>query len=149
MGERVVVLAGGRVLQVGAPRDVYLAPASPAVARQLGQPPINLLQVEKRGDHWCAGDGTRLLSIAEVDATRIGDATRATLGIRPEHVAPVGGRSPAEVAVVEDAGPHRVLLLRFAGGEIHVLVRRDFASVPGGTLHPLLDPRRAILWPAE
>jgi hypothetical protein len=51
--------------------------------------------------------------------------------------------------VVEDAGPHRVLLLRFAGGEIHVLVRRDFASVPGGTLHPLLDPRRAILWPAE
>jgi hypothetical protein len=42
-----------------------------------------------------------------------------------------------------------VLLLRFAGGEIHVIVKRDFAAAPGGTLQPLLDPRRALLWPAE
>jgi ABC-type sugar transport system ATPase subunit len=137
------------VLQVGAPREVYLAPSSPAVARQLGQPPINLLQVERRGDHWRAADGTKLAAVADLDATRIGDATRATLGIRPEHVAPIGGRHDAEVAVVEDAGPHRVLLLRFAGTEIHMLVRRDFGAVPGGTLTPLIDPAHALLWPAE
>ena len=149
MGERVVVLAKGRVLQVGAPREVYLAPSSPAVARQLGQPPINLLPVERRGDHWCAADGTRLLEVAAVDSVRVGDATRAELGIRPEHVAPTGGRYPAEVAVVEDAGPHRILLLRFAGTEIHVVVRRDFAAAPGGTLQPLFDPERALLWPVH
>lgn len=148
MGERVVVLSKGRVLQVGAPGEVYLAPSSPAVARQLGQPPINLLEVERRGDHWCAADGTRLVAIAEVDSKRVGAAERATLGIRPEHVAPLGGRHPAEVAVVEDAGPHRILLLRFAGREIHVVVRRDFAAAPGGTLQPLFDPVHSLLWPS-
>jgi multiple sugar transport system ATP-binding protein len=149
MGERVVVLSKGRVLQVGAPREVYLAPASPAVARQLGQPPINLIPVERRAEYWCAADGTKLLAVATVDTRRVGAANRAELGIRPEHVAPIGGRNPAEVAVVEDAGPHRILLLRFAGTEIHVVVRRDFAAAPGGTLTPLLDPVHALLWPAR
>jgi len=149
MGERVVVLAAGRVLQVGTPREVYLSPASPAVARQLGQPPINLLAVERRGDHWCSGDGARLARVAEVDASRVGDAARARLGIRPEHVAPHGGETPAEVAVVEDAGPHRVLLLHFAGGALHVVVPRDFEAAPGTKLAPRFDPRHALLWREE
>jgi len=137
------------MLQVGTPREVYLSPASPAVARQLGQPPINLLAVERRGDHWCTGDGARLARVAEVDASRVGDALRARLGIRPEHVAPHGGETPAEVAVVEDAGPHRVLLLHFAGGALHVVVPCDFEAAPGTQLAPRFDPRHALLWREE
>jgi len=148
MGERIVVLSRGTVQQVGTPGDVYLAPASPLVARQLGQPPINVLTVERRGEHWCAADGTPLVRAAGVDASRVGTSPRALLGIRPEHVAPTGGAARAEIAVVEDTGPQRVLLLRFAGATLHVIVARDFPAAPGGPLQPLFDSRRALLWPA-
>jgi multiple sugar transport system ATP-binding protein len=75
------------------------------------------------------------------------DGTKATLGIRPEHVAPDGGAHPATVAVIEDAGPHRILLLRFVGGGLHLLVSRDFDVRPGATLRPRIEPARALLWP--
>jgi len=147
IGERIVVLAGGRVLQIGTPRDIYLAPASPEVARQLGQPPVNLLEVVLRGEWWCTREGAPLARAAEI-ARGGGGRETALLGVRPEHVAPAGGAADATVRVVEDAGPHRVLLVRVAGADLRLLVARDFAATPGTTLRPRLDPQRTLLWPA-
>ena len=49
MADRIVVLSEGRILQTGAPREIYERPASPVVALQLGQPAINLLPGPPRG----------------------------------------------------------------------------------------------------
>jgi multiple sugar transport system ATP-binding protein len=152
LGERIVVLSRGRVLQVGAPRSVYLEPATPEVARQLGQPPINLLRATHRGGWWVADDGTPLVEFALAHAApecHTHEGAHALLGIRPEHVAPDGGASPAVVTVVEDTGPHRVVLLRFAGRPLHLLVPRERAVAVEDVLRPRLDPRRARLWPEE
>lgn len=46
LGDRVAVLANGRILQVGTPEDVYRRPASRFVATFLGSPPMNLLRCE-------------------------------------------------------------------------------------------------------
>jgi ABC-type sugar transport system ATPase subunit len=43
MGDRVAVMAAGRVLQCGAPAEVYERPATTAVARTFGPLPMNLL----------------------------------------------------------------------------------------------------------
>jgi len=44
LGDRIAVLAGGRVLQIGTPLDVYNDPADTFVARFLGSPPMNLIE---------------------------------------------------------------------------------------------------------
>lgn len=44
LGQRIVLLRGGRVEQVGAPMDIYKRPATLFAARFLGTPPINVLR---------------------------------------------------------------------------------------------------------
>lgn len=44
MGDRVLVLDGGLVRQLGTPREVYDQPADTFVATFLGSPPMNLLE---------------------------------------------------------------------------------------------------------
>ncbi len=141
MADRIVVLHEGRVLQTGRPRNVYLAPASPVVARQLGQPPINVFEAHTDGARWYSRNGTPLVEAVEEPPGR------ALLGVRPEHVAPFGGDTPGEVLVVEDTGPARILLVRWAGEDIHVLASRDFAIEPGDEVHPRVEASRVVVWP--
>ncbi len=142
MGDRVVVLSAGRVLQIGTPEDVYARPASPEVARQLGQPPINILPATRTAGNWCAGDGTVLMPAG-------GDAAdRIQLGIRPEDIEPEGGETDGIVRVVEETGPEKILLVHWAGHEIHILTRRHAPWQPGDSIKPRINPERAVLWPA-
>jgi len=141
MADRIGVLGAGRVLQAGPPREVYLRPASPAVARALGSPPVNELQAVRRSGQWVArADGTPLCPALDAGPQQ------ALLGVRPEHLAPAGGAGAAVIEVVEDAGPHQVLLARFAGTRVHLLAPRSFAAQPGQTIHPRIDPERVIVW---
>ncbi len=43
MGDRICIMNGGKVVQIGAPLDVYRDPADTFVASFLGSPPTNLL----------------------------------------------------------------------------------------------------------
>jgi multiple sugar transport system ATP-binding protein len=140
MAERIVVLSAGRVHQAGRPEEIYLRPNSPAVARQLGQPPINIVPVERRGDAWFTADGTRLCDAIPTSLEA------ALLGVRPEHIDPTGGSTPARVEVVEDTGPARVVLVRYGGSPWHILTARDFAVQPGDTIHPRIHPNRVMVW---
>jgi multiple sugar transport system ATP-binding protein len=140
MADRIVVLHAGRVLQQGPPRAVYLAPASPVVARQLGSPPINVFEAHCDGARWYSANGTPLL-----DAP--GEAPgRGLVGVRPEHVAPFGGDAEGRVLVVEETGPARVLLVRWAGADVHVLAPREVELAPGDVVRPCIDASRAIVW---
>ncbi len=143
MGDRIVVLSRGGVLQSGGARDVYLAPNSALVARQLGSPPINVLRARRVGGTWLASDGTPLCE------ARGATPDEADLGIRPEHVAATGGDRAATVEVVEDTGPTRVVLVRFAGAPLHVLAPRSFAIRPGDEIRPRIDASRVIVWPVS
>ena len=129
MGDRIAVLSEGRVLQIGTARDVYTKPVSPLVARQLGQPPINLLHV-RRGEHPVAGI----------------QSFSGTIGVRPEEIEVSGGDHAGKVLVVEDSGPTSVLLVRWLAYELHVLVPRRLTVRVGDTIFPRIRPERAILW---
>ncbi len=48
MGNRIAVIDGGRIRQIGTPRDIYEEPADTFVATFLGSPPMNL--IPKRDD---------------------------------------------------------------------------------------------------
>ncbi len=140
MADRIVVLAAGRVLQTGTPREVYLSPATPQVARALGSPPMNQFEARRVDGGWIAADGTPLCPAP-------GDAPEhARLGVRPENVSMEGGVSEALVEVVEDTGPHKIVVARWAGARIHLLVPRSFKARPGDRIHPCIDPERVVVW---
>jgi sn-glycerol 3-phosphate transport system ATP-binding protein len=79
MADRVVLLRAGRIEQNGTPVTLYEAPANTFVARFIGTPPMNLLDLAK------ARDGT---VIAGTDGPVVLDIAQAKgkLGVRPEHI---------------------------------------------------------------
>jgi ABC-type sugar transport system ATPase subunit len=127
LGDRIVVLAEGRIQQVGRPIEIYRAPVNRFVAGFIGTPPMNF--VEGRLD---SGDGALRFMADGASMTmprdRFASGTAAgavTLGVRPEDLQLVSPDSaPADrlsgtVVLVErlggtslvhfDAGPHRLL----------------------------------------
>ena len=50
LGDRIAVLNAGRIVQLGAPEDIYLSPATTDIARLFGDPTINLLDVTPERD---------------------------------------------------------------------------------------------------
>ena len=142
MGDRVAVLDAGRILQEGAPEEIYRRPASPLVARQLGQPAINILEVERVGDEWVGTTGVGLLAAVAGDGKK-------TLGIRPEDIAPDGGQVSGVVRAVEDAGAVWILLVDWAGTTIRIMTPKRRGFAPGEEIYPRVNPQRAVFWPRE
>ena len=50
LGDRIAVLSGGKLTQIGKPEDVYLRPATIEIAMLFGDPTINLLDVTPEQD---------------------------------------------------------------------------------------------------
>jgi multiple sugar transport system ATP-binding protein len=149
MADRIVVLSGGRVLQTGVPQEIYERPVSPLVARQLGQPAINLLAVQRRDGYWTAADGTRLM---EADSK---GASQALLGVRPEDVvlddsngaghAEDRGRA-ARVKLVEHTGPTTTLACDWAGAHVHIVITGRVTLRSGDLTYPRVVASRAVLF---
>ncbi len=80
MSDRLAVMAGGRIEQLGTPRDVYENPATPFVADFLGV--SNLMRAECDGAGVIRLDGT-VLAVEGADATVAGEVM---VTIRPERI---------------------------------------------------------------
>ncbi|MFG2063519.1 ABC transporter ATP-binding protein [Micromonospora sp. NPDC048871] len=95
LGDRVVVLAEGRIRQVGPPQQVYDEPADTFVAGFLGSPPMNLVP----GGGVLGGDDT------------------LTIGVRPEDLTlDDAGPITATVEAVESLGSEANLSTRCPDG---------------------------------
>ena len=145
MADRIVVLDGGRVLQTGTPEEIYRQPISPAVARQVGQPRINIIPVTEQNGMYLTTGGLPLLAVP----ARYRGTKRMVLGVRPEDVALTGGDRPGSVVLVEDTGPAKVAVISWGGERLHVLMSKYATSKPSDQIFPLLDPERVVFWPPE
>jgi multiple sugar transport system ATP-binding protein len=143
MSTHVVVMMAGRIAQAAAPRDLYERPATREVAAFVGAHPINLLDVTlgARGD--CP-----LLPGLRVPGA---GASRVTLGLRPEHLAPAATGLPARLERVEYLGAEVVVHARLEGGAgLRALAPGDWAPpAPGGALSLAVAPERVHLFDAE
>ena len=94
MADKIVVLRGGRIEQVGAPLDLYNAPANRFVAGFIGSPRMNFLSGTVSATD---ATGVRVTLDANPTGTAgtaipvrgddVAPGTKVTLGIRPEHIA--------------------------------------------------------------
>ena len=152
LGDRVVVMREGRILQQGTPLEIYSRPASRFVAGFIGAPAMNFIDVTL-----AHGDG-RLHVEAEGLRLRVPDEQAAllerqpaqalTLGVRPEHVL-IGDPRPengtgfeAAIEVTEQLGAELLVGVRVAG-TIVIASRIDpWAKLaPHQKLRLSLDPR--------
>ncbi|MBI5720239.1 MAG: sn-glycerol-3-phosphate import ATP-binding protein UgpC [Burkholderiales bacterium] len=123
LGQRLMVMNGGRIEQIGTPEDVYGKPATTFVAGFIGSPPMNLIKGEAAGSRFTVGGQALALPMA---APRAG---ALMLGARPEHVEidPLGAWSMT-VDVQEMLGAERLVYGRI-GSEPFVL-RIDGTMAP-------------------
>jgi ABC-type sugar transport system ATPase subunit len=90
LGDRIAVMAGGRLLQLGSPEEIYGRPANVFVAGFIGSPPMNLLRATAADGRVHAGD----LAL-EVPGVPPGELV---VGVRPEDLH-LGGDASDELTV--------------------------------------------------
>src|SRR5471032_31927 len=88
MGDRICVMNEGRLIQVGAPMDVYRQPSNTFVARFLGRPPMNLMPgrvLSENGQIAISVAGAEVPLAATASSGVTGYVGREIIfGIRPE-----------------------------------------------------------------
>ncbi len=160
MGDRVAIMFGGQLQQVGTPTEVYDQPRNLFVAGFIGSPAMNLFP--------CRSDGNVLHVAGASDAAgvalpislraqaRFADAPQGRdliLGVRPEdlHVfgEPTPDALPAEAYVVEPLGSEKIISVRLAGHIVKARTPPTFPARVGETLHVRIDQTRAHLFDKE
>jgi multiple sugar transport system ATP-binding protein len=144
MGSRICVMNAGRVVQTGSPLEVYWNPADTFVARFLGAPPMNLLQLP-------VGTGERLLASndsATVPLTLWRPATLAPyagqsliVGVRAEDVrlgpppdATPSGWFRGRIDAIEPLGAETLVLVSAGAAEVTARLGRDVPARVGETV---------------
>jgi multiple sugar transport system ATP-binding protein len=91
LATRIAVMDQGRIVQYASPIEIYRRPATTFVANFVGNPPMNLVEVEGAqadGQLVLKADGLVMAGLPMSDA--IGEALttsrKMTLGVRPEHL---------------------------------------------------------------
>ncbi len=147
LANRIVVMAEGRIEQVGAPMQLYAHPASLAVATAIGSPGINLMPVtivtadDATGAQVSLADGTMLAVPRQVPPSAVGRS--ATLGVRPEHLfAHTDGPFTGAVELFERLGPLSFAHLgaRGATGTVVAQLPGDRQVTLGETLSVAAEP---------
>jgi multiple sugar transport system ATP-binding protein len=127
MGERICIMNGGRVAQIGKPLEVYRDPADTFVASFLGSPPTNLLPARLDGDGGTLVVGASRLAMggALAACARSANGAELVLGVRPEDVRidGAGAHASAEVVAVEPLGAETIVRTRLPGIAQDLLVR--------------------------
>ena len=123
LGDRIVVLAEGRIQQVGKPIELYRSPVSRFVAGFIGTPPMNFVEgslSESNGQVVFIAQGVSIRMSREKTATaKAADAL--TLGIRPEDLHINSSADPSALTGLPgEVITGRVLLVERLGGTSHV-----------------------------
>ncbi len=104
LADRIVVLAAGRIEQVGTPMELYEQPDNLFVAGFIGSPKMNFIAAEvvsANADQAVVRLSTGAQVVCNVDAARARPGDKVSLGIRPEHFE----RRPHGIAEL----PHNVI----------------------------------------
>jgi multiple sugar transport system ATP-binding protein len=132
MADKIVVLNGGHVEQVGSPLDLYDRPKNRFVASFIGSPAMNLLNGEVTAVEGGSATITLAGSTLDIPAFKgLAAGNKIILGIRPEHLKLADAGLLAKVRVVEPTGSEIHVVLQFQDQEITVVFRERHTLAPG------------------
>jgi len=129
LADKIVVLNGGRIEQVGAPMELYNNPANAFVAGFIGSPKMNF-----------------------IDGAQLGEPVAKTVGVRPEHltVDAKSGTWKGTVVHAEHLGPDTNLYLDTErAGLLTVRIFGVYDAEPGATLFATPQKGKVYLFDGE
>ena len=151
LADRIVILKGGEIEQVGTPDEVYNNPASVFVGGFIGSPAMNFAKGTIRGGAVVL-DGGSSVPLQSHAIGRAGgqDGRDVIVGIRPEHFVPAGeGHAlSGRVQVVEPLGSDTLIHFALGPSTLTARVAPDMRPSPGETLSIGVDPSRVHLFDA-
>ncbi len=157
LADRIVVLEGGHIRQVGTPLDLYEHPANRFVAGFIGTPTIGFLTARITGSGQDSvivspdTDPTRTIALPH-RATTLPAGTAVTIGVRPEHcrlVPPDDATHAGTVVMLERLGADTFAFIDIAGAADPVAVRLDpgdRTTATGDRVGLTFDPATAHLF---
>ncbi len=155
LADRVVVMNGGLIEQIGTPHELYHAPKTRFVAGFIGSPAMNFLpcRLAENGGALTAqlGGGLTLPIPSERNAAYRPYANREMIfGIRPEHVTEArsygaGAEFAVPVDVVEPMGMETMVYFIVDGVEVCARVSPEAALQPGERMRFMADLRHMHL----
>jgi multiple sugar transport system ATP-binding protein len=156
LADKIVVLDKGRISQVGTPLDLYNRPENKFVASFIGSPSMNFFGVtmtdvkDQRAS--IALPGGRSAEVGVRAATIA--AGPVELGVRPEHLAIVGGDDPTAslkgaIAIVERLGNSTILYVDTPAGQLIVEGDGNLVVKSGDVVGLVVDAPQAHLFGAD
>ncbi|VVP84616.1 Maltose/maltodextrin import ATP-binding protein MalK [Pseudomonas fluorescens] len=101
LADKIVVLNGGHIEQVGSPRELYERPASRFVAGFLGSPKMNFLpaRLQAPGETSLVDAAVLGMTTLPFDSSNLAADASLSLGVRPEHLSLKAAPGSAGVVV--------------------------------------------------
>ncbi len=167
VADRLVVLIGGRIQQIGTPEAVYARPANVAVARLIGDPAMNVVQAVLRfadAQVQAGGllqvEGQAAVPVSGTFMARFATRTkmgRLALGLRPTELRLLAEEplaSPPDalrgvVWAVEPLGRHTWVTVDIGAQRLRVKTGPQVPWVPGAPVRMAFDPLQALSFDAD
>jgi multiple sugar transport system ATP-binding protein len=149
LADRIVILKGGEIEQVGTPDEVYNSPASVFVGGFIGSPAMNFAQATVRGGEIVFEGGDRI-PLHQRAAGAVLDERKVVVGVRPEHF-DAGTSNQAltgRVQVVEPLGSDTLVHFALGPSVLTARVAPHLRPRPGETISIGVDPSRVHLFDA-
>ena len=153
LADRIVVLNGGVIEQVGAPMELYDHPTNLFVAGFIGSPKMNLIPAEvvmaSASGATVKTAGGDLIEVA-VDASTARPGDRATLGVRPEHLEVAAGKGvETTITFVETLGHATYAYLAYGDAALTLQAPGEARLASGQKVSVTVPKARAHLFDAE
>ena len=146
LADKIVVLRGGVIEQVGAPMDLYRDPDNKFVAGFIGSPAMNFLSAVVRDG---LVDVPGLETSVDLPVTLPAEGTAVEIGLRPEHLTLDPKGTTHRIEMTESLGGVSYAYLKGTSGEkIVVEERGEIRSTEGDTVGLILDAASARLFDA-
>jgi multiple sugar transport system ATP-binding protein len=156
LGQRIVVLDGGKIQQIDTPMNLYDRPANLFVAGFLGSPAMNLLRgTLQQEDGWQLVMPNATVPLGTLDARartlKPWLGRHVVVGVRPEDLQPTSHATAltADVEVVEPIGNEVFLNLRLGDQALVSRVAPSQHVTPGSELSFHIDVERIHFFDPE
>lgn len=151
LGNRIVVMRDGVIMQVDTPMNLYDFPQNKFVAGFIGSPSMNFLTGRVQNGQFVVGDAGTVAPMGRLaQSVRAYEGKDVVMGIRPEHVGLPGmsdipqgtNHLRGKVVVVEPLGAQTDLIINVAGQDMTVKVEGQALVQPGDSIDILVDQTR-------
>jgi multiple sugar transport system ATP-binding protein len=149
LADRIAVMKGGSIQQLGTPDEIYNHPETRYVADFIGSPSMNFLEGVVDGGRFRAGDTSFPMDRYDFSGTASG---QAWFGVRPEHVlvgeaaAGLPVRTEVVTEIVEPMGADTLVWTTLAGQPFRFRVDGGTHVGEGERMAIGFDPGRASLF---